>query len=176
VRDNTEYLKAEADAASAAISNVGLVHIATVTLSGSSVNIVGCFSSTYQEYVITTRANSSADAFLNFRLLDGTTAITTNYLARNIRDDTSLIRATSTTQVQMTGANNGSTSWFLVSGPNLAANTFGSGHGFATSSTETFISLFSFRHTLSTAYTGCQFFVTSGTISGSASVFGVKKL
>jgi len=167
VRDNVTDLDTR-------VNDVGMVHIATVALTGSSVQIVGCFSSAYTNYVLTARCVSSADAFLNFRLVNGTTPSTTSYISRNIRDDTSLIRATSTTLAQLGGSNNGSMNWLVLSSPNIATPTFATGHCFSTSPTENFIGSFGFRHTASTAFDGCEFNMITGTFSGSASVYGLR--
>ena len=71
VRDNSAYLKAEADA-------VGLVHITTVSISAAaSVQINDCFSASYENYLIMVNGSNSIANDINLRFSSGGTPNTT---------------------------------------------------------------------------------------------------
>ena len=61
------------------LANSGLVYITQATLTGSSVSIQGCFSATYDSYLLqfTNTKSTSSAIFVYWQLLNGATPITT---------------------------------------------------------------------------------------------------
>lgn len=118
------------------LANSGLVYVASATIGSgvSTVNITSCFSSTYDNYRITIRANSATGAAPILMQYGTGTAVATNYKSFLA---TPFVTWTSGAATQVT-ATNGSIITFGhatndtgsadVFGPNLAVNTtsFGS--------------------------------------------------
>lgn len=62
------------------LANSGLVYITGGTLSGSSTNFVGCFTSTYRDYrIVVSNGILGAATDMGFQMLVGSTATATNY-------------------------------------------------------------------------------------------------
>ena len=60
------------------LANSGLVYITSQTLSSTATNIVGCFSATYNTYLVLGQGTgtSSSPDLIGFRMLSGTTPLT----------------------------------------------------------------------------------------------------
>ena len=60
------------------LANSGLVYITQATLTSTAINIVGCFSATYDSYkFVFTNARLGAAAQIQFQMLNGSTPVTT---------------------------------------------------------------------------------------------------
>ena len=61
------------------LANSGLVYITQATLTGASINIQGCFSATFDSYLLqfTNTKSTSSAIFVYWQLLNGATPITT---------------------------------------------------------------------------------------------------
>lgn len=91
-------------AAKAPISTVGLTAITKASVTaGSTVSVNNCFTSTYENYLITINVNSvSADAWLNFRLrASGSDDSGSNYTQQNVTISSSTLTAGRTTATFM---------------------------------------------------------------------------
>jgi hypothetical protein len=160
-----------------------------VTLSGghvsfsaaTAVSLNGCFASTYDNYQIVVRyQNSAATPVIFVRLrLSGTDAIT-NYQYQNLdASNTSITGGRYTAQAEGlvgTGGAAGNPDELLVmnvSGPALAAQTsFFCNNTASTSSIITRIA--SMRHTTATAYDGFTIYPSSGNLTGTLRVYGLR--
>ena len=175
VRDNSDYLKAEADA-------VGLVLITAADFSAAStVDITGVFSASYINYQIHISNEGSAnDTSISARLISGVTPDTSNtydsvYVSGNVTAPFS--GAASTTSFSVVGLSDDD-------GTARCNNVF---HIFSpfTTSRETTMQVFAYSSTRvnrfgagvykgTTSFDGFQVFPTSGTLTGRYWVYGIR--
>ena len=155
-----------------------------VTLSGGQVSIAaattasinGCFTATYDNYVIFLSATLSAEAALNFRLrvagVDSSAAIySRNYfLARAVV--TGGATANATAQTLNLGESTALQVFKLeVFGPAIAAYT----HTFTQNKNSyTELNIQGMSHAAATAYDGFTLFPASGTFTGTLRVYGLR--
>jgi hypothetical protein len=163
----------------------GLQLISTTTVSSqATVQINNCFSTAYDNYrfVISNLSGTPNGGLMNMRL--GTNVTLSNYAW--IKSGMSTGAATNST-----GAS-GQTSWGLnfVSGTVPAANFAGDvinpfnstytyfngiGYGGFTTGGVWFGQAFAGHYNASTSFTGCYFYIDSGTFSGNISIYGYRK-
>jgi hypothetical protein len=156
--------------------------VAAVTFSGSSgVEVQNCFSGDYSNYLVQVVYYGSAGSNTQFQYMTGTntkdTAATYNrfgfYWAAGINNfnQTSLTSdfginhsatATDTSTIQMN-----------VYSPNLATRTMSTSNGYSGDSGLT--TFLSFNKATTSQYTGLYLFPTSGTITGTITVYGMRK-
>ena len=168
------------------LANSGLVYITSGALSGTSTNFAGCFTTTYDNYrIVISSVSFSANAFLYFRMLSGTTPqIAANYSWGYTGIDENGVGKNSnfagSTQgylgVNITIASNvlGSASIDCFS-PMLAQRTFLSVNAVAYPGA--FATLNGFSHyNPSTAYDGIQFLTSAvPTMTGTVTIYGYRK-
>ena len=155
-----------------------------VTLSGGQVSIAaattasinGCFTATYDNYVIFLSATLSAEAAFNFRLrvagVDSSAAIySRNYfLARTVVTGGATANATSQT-INLGESTALQVSKLEVFGPAIAAYT----HTFTQNKNSyTELGIQGMSHAAATAYDGFTLFPASGTFTGTLRVYGLK--
>lgn len=144
----------------------------------TSVSVNGCFTSSYDNYLIVSRLSASTDLVVQGRLrLSGTDASGSNYTRQFIyADNTSVIggRNSSVNNPVMAYASSANRNGFhlYVYGPNLAQPTafrsvIVSGYlgGYIEDDAVT--------HSLSTAYDGITLYPGAGNISGTLCVYGL---
>jgi hypothetical protein len=168
---------------SAYTSTLGAVLLASVTASGSSVQIQNVFSSQYRNYKIFLNLSSTANARIVTELMSGSTLITNNYRINYEWGTTGRTIAgsgnTSDFVLQDTGF--GANAFFSgemnLFSPNLAAETamtyFGMARGVAGSVARPDYQTSVGHHGLSTAYDGIAF-TMGGTMSGTVQVYGMR--
>jgi hypothetical protein len=162
-----------------AVAKSGLTLITIASPSGASaVNINNCFTSAYQNYVITYNLIGSTGTNLSFRLRNGGTDRTTSnydYFGQSI---------------QSSGTSGG---WFNVGGtkwdlndlsatrttgtlhlfnPQETSITSGHSHTVSTQSTDRFVTI-GFNFNSSTSNDGFSIFPDSGTFTGTVRVYGL---
>jgi hypothetical protein len=182
VKDGATAIEALGDAIDATLfaSGAGLVKINTTTFSAvSSQSINNVFSATYNNYLILLDGVTSTTPDILFRLrVAGTDASgSTDYfrpgLVNNQNTTTILNAAGAATSSGYLGF--GATSQFSVTStffnPFLAQPTLNSYQNYG----QDFQTWGGNRHILSTSYTGITFFPTSGTMTGSVTIFGFAK-
>ena len=154
-----------------------------ITFSGaSSVSINGCFSSAYDNYrIVANILNTDASAIdINFRLrLSGTDASGSNYIrlgdylttaAGPTRDS-----GTATTVGVAATGSNGSAFTMDVFRPYVAEYTRTISNSFGLGSSSSSVYRYSVSHSVSTAYDGCTFYVSSGVgLTGNIRIYGMK--
>jgi hypothetical protein len=167
---------------SAADFGGGLVHINTTSFSAvASQNIVGVFSSAYRTYKIILSAEGSATQGIIFRLLSGTTPLTTDYVSRDSAFGSSYSTSTSTSQFFIgttRGAGEKIISESILTNPFLAVQTTGITIHNDTSTTDplsAFPKISGNKNTLTNSYDGFQLSVSSGNITGVVTIYGVKE-
>jgi hypothetical protein len=162
----------------------GLTLVTSSTVSGSTtININGCFTSTYTNYRIIysgTTSNTSQNIFL--KLASGGTTSNTNY-------DFYATRYFSSNTTQVNATNNGSVGFeiaptLLATGfsydviqPQAAESTkiFGSSGGYQSGSTRSIMTVTNGLHRATTSYDGLSIICdTSGTMTGTLFVYGYK--
>jgi hypothetical protein len=172
VRDNSDYLKTEADA-------VGMVLLDdhSFTTQGT-IDRVGVFTSAYEAYqihIVITALSPSIN--LGMRLLSGSTAATSNYVggAIFVTYSTGVVTGVSlsTTHVDLSANTAGDMAIVDVVNPNVAARTFFSNR--VTQSTA-FGGLSNVQHTAATAYNGFRLVGISGspTFTGTVRTYGFR--
>jgi len=153
----------------------GMVLLNTTSFSGvSAQNVDSLFSSTYENYKILIRAlHSSGDMKMQGRVAGST--IATDYGYQTLRGD----------NVSASAARTFATDWFVaetsanksqivieLGGPNVAEKTT----GFVTQSrSANSINVVSLLHDLTSQFDGIRLFPTSGTMTGTVSVYGYAK-
>jgi hypothetical protein len=161
---------------------VGLWKIASTTFSGSSgVEVQNCFSSNYSNYLVQVVYYGSAGTNTQFQYMTGTNTKDTDatynrfgfYWAAGINNfnQTSLTSdfginhsatPTDTSTIQMN-----------VYSPNLATRTMSTSNGYSGDSGLT--TFLSFNKATTSQYTGLYLFPSSGTITGTITVYGMRK-
>ena len=169
------------------LANSGLVYIDTKTLSTATTDLVGCFTSTYTNYLLVGNSllmNSTADIY--FQMLSGSTPATTAdyfFAFVGLLDTGSASNNSGTAQtVGFTGFTNNGANNLPIGGfnlnvyaPQLAERTF------VTSScssypTTTAVKQGTNRHNLTNAYDGIRFTTqTAATMGGTITIYGYRK-
>jgi hypothetical protein len=169
------------------LANAGLVYIDTKTLSTATTDLVGCFTSTYTNYLLvgnSLQTNSTADIY--FQMLSGSTPATTAdyffaFLGLRSSNVTSNNAGASQT-VGFTGfTNNGANNLPIgafnldVYAPQLAQRTF------VKSSCTSYPTEMTTKdgtnlHNLTNAYNGIRFTTqTAATMGGTITIYGYRK-
>jgi hypothetical protein len=155
------------------------VHINTTALSGASVNINNCFTSTYRNYLIVWRVTLSGANNFQARLRVGGVDAATNYTYYQFSGSgsgTNTANNAAQTTFQMdavsgTGPKAGTLNLF---DPQVAANTT----GLLTTSFNTStagVGLQGGSHTTTASYDGISFIASAGTFSaGQVNIYGLK--
>jgi hypothetical protein len=157
----------------------GLVLITSESFSAvSAVNINNCFSATYQNYVVFVNCVGSTDIGIRIRMrASGSDASGNDYAQQYLKADgnsVSSARSTSQSQVTILDANTGRSSMFLtVSSPFEAATTLMRALN-ADSRADATIQDNVALHGLSTSYDGFSLLTSTGTITGTVRVYGLK--
>ena len=153
----------------------------TTTFTGvSSISLNGCFTSTYDNYLIMFNSTSSAAGVLTARLrVGGTDASADDYNQQRTNSAaTSVSGARATGQTSWLGSNFSTGLGVMTMNlfrPALAATTL----ILASSSRETNTNIdtdnWGLGHNLATAYDGVSFIMATGTITGTITVYGYAK-
>jgi hypothetical protein len=169
------------------MANSGLVYIDTKTLSTATTDLVGCFTSTYTNYLLVGNSllmNSTADIY--FQMLSGSTPATAAdyfFAFVGILDTGATSNNTGANQiVGYTGMSNNGANNLPIGGfslnvyaPQLAERTF------VTSTcssypTTTAVKQGTNRHNLTNAYDGIRFTtLTAATMGGTITIYGYRK-
>ena len=175
VRDNTVYLKTEADA-------VGMTHIVTVPVSAqSTVAINNCFSATYANYkIVISSVTSGAAGEIRFRMSVGGTP---NDTASSYSSQVFQFSATSTSGGRTTSnygvvANSNTTlvnlAEAIIVNP-FAASPTGLFCGIMRhTSNDAMVALTGASHNQSTSYDGIVLLTNTGTFTGTVRIYGLK--
>jgi hypothetical protein len=172
VRDNTEYLKAEADA-------VGLVLVnETSWTNQATVTINNVFTSAYLRYVLMfSNLCTSSDSTLFYRHAVGGTPAdgSATYLQAGLNaNSNSTLSATadSSTRFSLGRCRNDipATSIMEVSNPAVADRTYVFHRHYDI--TSSFFFTWGGQHSVSTAYDGIRLFASAGNITGSVKIYG----
>lgn len=143
----------------------------------TSVSVNGCFSSTYDNYLIVCQQAASTDANLLFRLrLAGTDATASNYVYQSLNALSTTVSGNRNTYGYTIIGTQGSTlrngQHFYVYGPALAQPT-AMRAVIASSYQSASITDGASTHSLSTAYDGFTVSMASGNSTGSLCVYGL---
>ena len=148
----------------------------TVSFSASStISVNGCFTATYDNYMMTVTHTGTADTDLNIRLrLAGTDASATDYIFISFDNTgtTGAVRFTGQTSMRLGPGRNGTKMYatsYLFS-PFAAAIT---GEQNNTTSSPV-MNMTNGIHGLSTSYDGFSLFPSSGTSAGSLRIYGLR--
>lgn len=157
----------------------GLIKINTTSFSAvSSQSINDVFSSTYSHYAIIFNGSTSGGSSVWLRLrASGTDETGSNYTYQGLRGATSTADAfTGTSTGFLMTSNAAASNQFFVAtifNPNVAANTYLISNTIQNVPATAQLGNY---HTLSTAYTGFTLIpITTGTITGTVSVYGYNK-
>lgn len=155
-----------------------------VTLSGgqvsfsaaTSVSINGCFSTTYDNYILTYAGTVSADMQFRIRMrLSGTDASGSNYNHyQGVGTATWSGGTATTTSMPVAGHINGGEEAFSaeIYNPALAKNTLFISNGL--DAVRTRLDIYLGNHAVATAYDGMTIFPTAGTMTGIFRVYGLR--
>jgi len=168
------------------LNNGGLVYINEVTYTGSTsasvtAQILGCFTSTYQNYQIVITHTGSASTTFSFRMISGTNTVDsgTNYFGYGLSFSGSATDqgAASATSQKCGGHSSDSTipneTIIYLSNPNIAKRTQATIHAFDASGPN--VLLLGTQVTTTTVYTGIQLIPASGSITGTMRVYGMRQ-
>lgn len=161
----------------------GLTLINTTSFSAvSSQDLTGIFSSTYDNYkIILNLTGSTTSQNVDARMLSGSTPNTaTNYRYENLQATSTTVSASRTT---------GATSWICARVNNVGqyASVIDIFYPYATQMTQGFnnrvielngnihVVTDTFSLDVTTSYDGYRFFIASGTMTGTANVYGLAK-
>jgi hypothetical protein len=162
--------------------NSGLTYISTTAMSGGSVSIAGCFSSTYDQYlVVLNNVTTTAGCTHLIQFATGTTDAGANYGRQRLAvqaasvSSTGSIGNTSGTWAQTTAA---SASFYKmeISQPNLARRTFCNTQGVYVDTNAPFLEIQNVAVDTATQYTG-MVLTASGTTytAGTVTIYGYRK-
>ena len=166
------------------VTTPGLVRLAGETsfTTSSSVTLDNVFTSSYSDYEIIFRYTSSADSNLQMRLrASGSSNSTSNYNYNEFRASASANSSNTLSQTQFLtqygGVTNLSGFRMTVINPQVAAQTIVLPYGRANNagSTGFFLTGMGGSFTATTQFDGFEFYPTSGTITGSYTVYGYAK-
>jgi hypothetical protein len=190
VKDGATAIEALGDAIDATVFGLGsggLVLINTTSFSAvASQNFPSVFSSTYDNYEIVFSFSGSTSAIALFRVSSGASPITTaTYNSKRIysgTNSTSIIQSAASggTALQLGDITSDSSSGVVagsmtVNSPFLAKRTGLSGTCRAATTGDVFLSIFGGDNANNTSYNGFALTCDSGTVTGTASVYGYKK-
>lgn len=186
--DLTAYsTTAQMDAAIAAIPAGGLTLINTTSFSAvATQNFPSVFSATYDSYHIVFNFRGSASAKAAFRFSAGASPITTaTYASKTIYsgvNSTSILQTNAPAGTYLELGNITSSATFgTCAGSMTVSNVFAavrsgiSGVSMNASTSEIYLSTFGGQNTNTTSYDGFALTASTGTITGSASVYGYNK-
>ena len=168
-----------------AVGNSGLVYVTSQTLSSTATNIVGCFSATYDTYLILGQSMgaSSAPDLIGYRMLSGTTPLITSsyYTAMNGISSAGVANTIAfTSNVGFTGrtmaaGTDQSAFSFTMDNPFKTRKTFA--FGTSTSNGATYYGWAGSTNVDNTvSYDGIQILSNSGyTITGTVTIYGYRK-
>ena len=160
----------------------GYTKIQTSTFSAVSdtgTTFDGVFTSTYSNYVVVIKALSSATEYLRFRFRVGATTRTTDYFGSTAFD---LFGGTTDRQNANNGAScviaypsgySGFTTVNVGGVGNASERAFIYGNGFGTQNTASVT--FGYQQDVSATYTGFILSAATGTITGTATIYGLAK-
>jgi hypothetical protein len=161
-------------------SNPGLTLINTTSFSAvASQSINDVFSATYDNYKIIFVGSASTVISINFRLrVAGVDASGSNYIRQRILADSTSVAGARTTAVAYFPGDvefDPSTQIIELANPAKASKTAFNTQGLIITGGNTNLILTAGQHDLSTAYDGFSIIASSGTITGTVSVYGYNK-
>lgn len=158
----------------------GLQFITSSTFSAvSSVSVNNCFTSTYENYLVTVRVLGSTDQNLDLRLrVGGTDASGTNYRIQDLHIIGAVVNSSLTLQAQYRavafGSANPTSGQIQFYRPNVAERTSMISH-VVTGNSTTALYLPACNHELATAYDGFSLLAAGGaTVTGTVRVYGYR--
>lgn len=161
-------------------AGVGLVFIDDYALSGSSVVVNSCFTSSYAHYLLVVSGIASAgEIIVTFRMRSGGSSDTgNNYDFQRVELNggfTGVTRTTSTSSIQIGILDSDAVGFTTtIYNPNLAAQTITETRS-ARDASGSALDLFTGRHQTASAQTGFELFLSSGTFtSGTARLYGYR--
>lgn len=163
------------------LNAIGLWQIATTTFTASSgVELQNCFSSNYRNYLVQIVYYGSAGTNTQTQYMTGTNTkdTTANYNRYGFYWNAGVnnFNQASTTSDfvinHSTTATDTSTAQITIYSPNLATRTMSTSNAYAGDSGLT--TFLSFNKATTTQYTGLYFFPTSGTITGTITIYGMR--
>lgn len=165
------------------LTNSGLVYVASTTFSASSgVEMSNCFSSTYDNYEIHTTYYGSTGTNTSFRMMTGTNTKDTSatYTRVGYYWTASITNFNAAAQNQWFNANHGTTassysnSQMLIYRPNVSSVKTESRLRSYAGDSDLTVNVDQYT-AATTAYTGIYLFPTSGTITGTITIYGYRK-
>jgi hypothetical protein len=190
VKDGYEAIADLGDAIDATVFGLpagGLTLINTTSFSAvASQNFESVFSATYDNYQIVFNFSGSTSAIALFRISSGASPITTgSYNRKRIysgTNSTSILQTNGAgqTSIEIGDITGTATTGFVggsmtVNKPFLATRTGIAGSCVAATTADNFLSLFGGYQSDSTSYDGFALTCSTGTITGTASVYGYQK-
>ncbi len=162
----------------------GLELITSGTLSGSTTNITGCFSSSYDIYkTYFYELTTSGDLEIGFRMLSNTTPASTasTYSVQRLYSQGSTVGGSKSTLSYGRIGYGDSTAAFQSAYEITFFNPFAakytniaSGFTYSDSNASSLIDFNATQHTVATSYDGFQIYMDSGTVTGKYSVYGLR--
>jgi hypothetical protein len=149
----------------------------TVTFSGaSSVSLNGCFTSTYDNYLILCDFTASGNISISARMrLAGVDASTSSYTRQGLIGDTTTASASQTINATSStlafGGNARNNFKFELFAPAIAQRTTGIVYNAEQAPA---LRINTFYHDVATAYDGATFITSAGTMTGTIRVYGMK--
>ena len=160
------------------LANSGLVYVTSATLTGTAIQINNCFTSTYDWYQIvwSNSGGTTSSQQMYLRLSSGGSPSATGYDTRgwySTFGGGSGVTARFTTEFGLGGADgsNATGGTFELQNPAKAQWTTGQGM-FSNYDAVVFQGG---RHAVATAYDGAYIFVSSGSMSGTLTIYGHRK-
>ena len=164
-------------AASGALTKIQTSSFTTVA--NTSTTFDGVFSSTYSNYVVVIKALSSAAEYLRFQFRVGSTTRSTDYFGSGAFDlftggtDRQNVNNGSSVVIGYPSAYSGYTTVNIGGVGNASERAFLYGNGFGTQNTASLT--FGYQQDVSATYTGFILSAATGTITGTATVYGLAK-
>lgn len=163
-------------------SGLQMVKAETSFSAASSITVDNVFTSEFRNYSLLVNFTTSSTGVLNLRLRSGGTSAATNYnyiQGYFLTSSAAAATATSQTSFLIGGDTNGSflsVANVLVAGPNVAQPTilYSQNPRHATNYTSPQLNLIHGSHTTSSAYDGFEMLTSSGTATGTYTVYGYR--
>lgn len=164
------------------LTAAGYTKIQTSTFSAVSdtgTTFDGVFTSTYSNYVVVIKALSSAAEYLRFRFRVGSTTRTTDYFGSTAFDlftgttDRQNVNNGASCVIAYPSAYSGFTTVNVGGVGNASERAFIYGNGFGTQNTASVT--FGYQQDVSATYTGFILSAATGTITGTATIYGLAK-
>jgi hypothetical protein len=161
--------------------NIGLAWIATTTYTASSApQVLGCFSSSYQNYKIVITHTGSASTTFSFQMISGTNTVDNgaNYSGYGLSfSGAAADQGASGATSQKCGGHSSdgnipNETIIDLANPNIAKRTQANIHAFDASGPS--VLLLGTQVTTTTQYTGIQLVPASGNITGTIRVYGYR--